>query len=462
MRRAGLLIAALSASCASVDPRETLPDVRKLVGPLGSQIRWDQGSADDAQVADRVKALLSKPLTADGAVALALLRNPGLQAIYEDLGVAQADVVQAGLLKNPSLGASIHFPVGQTPSAPGNGAVEVSVSIAQDFLDIFLKPLRKKAAIAQLDQAKARVAGAVVDLAVEVRNAWFSALGAEQVRELQQMVLEARLASAEFSGRQHRAGNINDLVWLSEENSAEQARFDAARADAHLVVARERLTRLMGLWGAEATFQLAGPMPEVPREEMSLDDVEQRAVARRLDLRAAQAEIEVLAQQLALASGGRYVPAFEVGASYERDPEGNRVFGPDVKLELPLFDQGQARIARGEGLLRQARKRAADLAISIRSDVRTQRSRILLQRAAVERYKAVVVPLRERMVRLTQQQYNAMQLGLMQLLQAKQQQVIAYQEYIEAVRDYWIARGDLERSIGLSAPAENMDRSAAK
>jgi len=462
MKRAGLLILALSASCASVDPRETLPDVRKLSGPFGSQLHWDQDTAADAQVADRVKTLLAKPLTADGAVALALLRNPGLQAVYEDLGVAQADVVQAGLLKNPTIGASLHLPVGQSPGSPGNGAVEVTLSIAQDFMDIFLKSLRKKAAAAQLEQAKARVAGSMVDLAVEVRNAWFSALAAEQVHELQQMALEGRIASAEFSMRQHRAGNISDLAWLTEENSAEQSRFEAARSEAQLVVARERLTRLMGLWGAEATFTLAGPMPEVPPDEMSLDEVEQRAVAGRLDLRAAQAEIEVLTQQLALASGGRYVPAFEVGVTYERDPEGNRVFGPDVKLELPLFDQGQARIARGEGLLRQARKRAADLAISIRSDVRTQRSRVKLQRASVDRYKAVVVPLRERIVRLTQQQYNAMQMGLMQLIQAKQQQVSAYQEYIEAVRDYWIARGDLERSVGLSAPAENMERSAAK
>jgi cobalt-zinc-cadmium efflux system outer membrane protein len=140
--------------------------------------------------------------------------------------------------------------------------------------------------------------------------------------------------------------------------------------------------------------------------------------------------------------------SIDLGANGHRDPDGPVTLGPTVDLELPIFDQKQAEVAKLRAQLRAAQHRADALAISIRSQVRQARSRLMAARMTVDCYARTLVPLRERIVALSQEQYNAMLLGVYQLLQAKQNETNSYREYIEAVRDYWIARADLERAIG--------------
>jgi cobalt-zinc-cadmium efflux system outer membrane protein len=131
-----------------------------------------------------------------------------------------------------------------------------------------------------------------------------------------------------------------------------------------------------------------------------------------------------------------------------------------VTLSLPIFDQGQASVARVRALRRQSEHRLDALAVEVRSQVRIARDRVVLSRKLADGYRSALVPLRERIVALSQQQYDAMLLGVYQLIAAKQNEVDAYREYIEAVRDYWVARSDLERAVGgrigpppVSAPA---------
>ena len=138
----------------------------------------------------------------------------------------------------------------------------------------------------------------------------------------------------------------------------------------------------------------------------------------------------------------------QAGANLEVETGHGPAAGPALELELPIFDQGQAESARKAALFRQSRHRLAQLAIEARSQVREARSRLLATRAVVERYRDVLIPIRERIVVLSQQKYNAMLMGVYELLLAKQSEVNTYREYIEAVRDYWIARSDLERAAG--------------
>jgi cobalt-zinc-cadmium efflux system outer membrane protein len=139
-----------------------------------------------------------------------------------------------------------------------------------------------------------------------------------------------------------------------------------------------------------------------------------------------------------------------VQAELEVDPlkSGHVALGPGGSIGLPLFDQGQAAVARARALLRQSQRRLDALAIEVRSEVRVAGARVALARQVVDRYRKTLIPLRERIVALSQQQYDAMLLGVYQLIVAKQNEVSAYREYIEAVRDYWIARSDLERAVG--------------
>ena len=176
-------------------------------------------------------------------------------------------------------------------------------------------------------------------------------------------------------------------------------------------------------------------------------------MARRLDLAAAHSEAQALEQAASAAGITRFIPALEVGVSTERDAEGTRVTGPSVTVELPLFDQGQGRVARLAAQVRQARAREAELAVNVRAEVRTLRTRLLATRGVVEHYRTVLLPLRERVVQHALLRYNSMLLGVFQLLVARREQIDAYRDYLDSVRDYWTTRAELERAAGGSLMA---------
>jgi cobalt-zinc-cadmium efflux system outer membrane protein len=178
------------------------------------------------------------------------------------------------------------------------------------------------------------------------------------------------------------------------------------------------------------------------------------AVAQRLDLAAAGKEWQALADALGVARDWRFLLAADVGASAERELDGVWVFGPSLGFELPIFNRRGAEIAALQSELRRAEHRLTALAVEIRGEVRSARSRMAFAREAAESYRDTLVPLRERVVALTQEAYNFMLVGQFELLQAKREEIEAYRGYVGAVRDYWIARTDLERAVGGRLDAE--------
>jgi cobalt-zinc-cadmium efflux system outer membrane protein len=430
--------------CASTSPAPAFHDVAAAVEQRsGHRVAWDAGTGEDAQVQRAVEGMLSHPLTVDEAVQIALLRNESLLATYEELGVGQADLVQAGLLKNPVFGLAL------APSEYDTLQPPIIGSVAMDFLDLFTLPARKKIAATELEAVKMRVGDAVLDLAAGVRSAYFAVLGAAQVVAMRRTILEAADAAAELAKRQNDAGNLNDLDLANEQALDAQVRLDLTRAEADALAAREELTRLMGLWGTQTQWRTPDRLPELPPDEGPLDHLESLAVAQRLDLAARRREVEALARIESFVQSTRWTGTLQ--AQLEVDPTigaGHNPLGPGLTMSLPIFDQGQASVARVRALRRQSEHRLNALAVEVRSQVRLARDRVVMARKLADGYRAALVPLRERVVALAQQQYDAMLLGVYQLIAAKQNEVDAYRGYIEAVRDYWVARSDLERAVG--------------
>jgi outer membrane protein, heavy metal efflux system len=441
--------ALLAGGCASIQKERGHAEVAALVEErLGRKTRWNQGMPEDAEVSRHLDALLKEDLTSDHAVEVALLNNPALQGTYEDLGVSQADMVQAGLLSNPTFEGSIGFPIS------GSGFSENEFSLVQNFVELFTLPLRKRVAQEQFVADTLRVAHEALTTAAEVRKAFLEVQALQQLVELRRMALRAAEAAADLSARLREAGNITELELASEQAAAEGARLELAEDELALVEAREHLNRLMGLWGPRTQWTLSEKLPELPAREAPLERLESLAIRQRLDIDAARKQAALLWNALELARGTRFFGRVEVGVHTHRDADGPRLFGPTLTLELPIFDQRQALIARLEAQHRQGERRLAELSVNARSEVRVARVRLLSLRLVADRYRRVVLPLREKVVEQSQLQYNAMQLGLFQLLTARREQVEAYRGYIEAVRDYWMARADLERLVGGRLPAE--------
>ncbi len=81
------------------------------------RLHWNQGTEADREVEKAIEELLKVKLTPEAAVQIALLNNPNLQVVYEELGITQADVVEAGLLENPVLFGQARWPDNSGESA---------------------------------------------------------------------------------------------------------------------------------------------------------------------------------------------------------------------------------------------------------------------------------------------------------------------------------------------------------
>src|SRR5439155_189492 len=156
---------------------------RKLAERTSHRVHWNQGTDQDRRVAEETRRLLAEPLTAESATQIALFNNPKLQATYERLGVAQAEVVQAGLLRNPSI--SLHWGLALT----ANTLDELAGSITGAFLDLFLMPLKKKVANAEFWRAKLDVSDAVLVTIDEVRQAFYTVQASTQVAAMRRTML---------------------------------------------------------------------------------------------------------------------------------------------------------------------------------------------------------------------------------------------------------------------------------
>lgn len=437
-----LTLGLLGAGCENMKPELGFDDVRHSVGDrTGMKVHWNNGTAEDREVATAVGTMLTEELTPDKAVQVALLNNHELQAVYEELNLAQADLVQAGLLRNPILSGEIRW-----ATTAGEGPAVV-LDLTQDFLSLLSMPLRKGRAGAAFEQAKVRVTAAVVDVTAEARSAFYDYIAAEQTREMRKTVLDATAASYELAKRLRQAGNSRDLDLNNECDLHEQAKMDLALAEEDVVQARERLNALMGLWGKQTQWKAATRLPAPPTEEPAVNDLERRAVEANLDLAVAKREIEIAARSLDIAKPFAWLTDMEAGVAAEREFEGTWSVGPSLSVPVPLFDQGQGAIGKAQAQLRQAGEHYYARAVEVRSRVRAAYSVVVSSRKRALYYERVILPLRLQRVEQTQLLYNAMQVSAFQLLQAKRDQIEAGASYIEALRDYWVARSRLDQIL---------------
>lgn len=451
-----LLLLAGLAGCASVNLDAGFPEVTAAVEERSAAtIAWNRGTELDREVAERLRALLERKLTADDAVQIALLNNRDLQAMYSDLGVAQADLVQAGLLRNPVLDASVAFHLG--PVRP-----DLQLGVVFGLLDTLYVPLRKRVAAAQFEEAKLRVTGAVLDFVLEARSTFYGYQADEQMLELRTAVVEALTASFDVSRRLHAAGNITDLDLARDRAAMERAKLELRAAEVAARQSRERLNSLMGLSGMNTEWEIEQRLPDVPADPLAVTDLERSAVARSLDLAHARQRIAAVGQRLGYDRATALIPSLEVGAHAEKESDEAWGVGPSVAVPIPLFDQGQARVARSAAELRRAQQQYYALAVRVRATTRAVLERLRGAEDRARYYRDILLPLQERIVEEAQLQYNAMQLGVFDLLRDRQQQIETGVAYVEVLRDYWVARAELLHILSGRLPTSESIRPAGK
>lgn len=433
----------LSTSCTGLRRDAALGDVKALVRDrTGAELALPRTKLEQRDVEAHVAALLRKPLTASTAVQAALINNKRLRATLEELNLSQAALLEAGMLKNPSLATSLRFP-------GGGGGSNSEFGLTGDVLEWLLTPLRRKMALREYESAKARVSHEALELAAEVKTAVYEAQARRQFLRSLETAAEVNSLTSDIADRLHKAGNINSLEMLQEQTNAQQMVLELQRARAELATAREKVSRLLGLSSLEAgRLNLSEGLPALPASDPAAGRAESLALAQRQDLAAQRETVAAFEHALSLQKKTKLIPGLNLGVDTEREVDGSHVTGPTLDLELPLFNWGQARTRKAVAELAQARARLEATQAEVASDVRMAMADLRAAREMHSHVANTLLPQRQKILAETLLHYNAMQVSSIVLLRAKEDVVKAEHDAVDARRAYWVARAQLEKAAG--------------
>jgi outer membrane protein TolC len=441
-----VLSAALLGGCASFSPDGGFDVIQSATrSRIQKDVVWTRDDASRSQTQARIDALLAQPLSADDAVQIALLNNPGLQAAFNTLGIAEADWVAAQRLPNPS------FSIGRLTKG---SEVEWERSLHLSLARLLTMPMRVDIEQRLFEQTRSDLVLDVLRLAAETRKAWVIAVAASQTAQYQQHAMGAAEAGAELARRMAQVGNWSKLKQAREQSFYADAALAAARAEQARLQVRERLIRLMGLDRAD-TVQLPDRLPDLPKVLPPLPDVEQQAMDSRLDLQTMRLRTETLAKNLGLTRSTRLINVLELGILSNNSTEDPLQRGYEISFELPLFDFGETRVVQAESRYRQALERAREAAINARSEVREAYALQQSQYAIARHLRDEGVPLKQRISEETLLRYNGMLIGVFELLADARSQIAAVNAAIEAQRDFWLADADLAMAL-VGTPGQMM------
>lgn len=438
------VVIATLAGCATAPLSPPVDRVDKLVTSRTGMS--PQLARTDSKLEFASEPLPDGPLDVNNAVRIAFTHNPRLRTAYATLGIAAADVFEASRLANPRLS------LGALDSDVGGAMMRISAALVQNLSDALLLPARRELATAAARQRALAVASDLWHLAQDVGAAYFSAVGAQQQATLRGLAVSAMQRSAELAERYAATGNISRLELTLATTAVGEAELDAAMAAADADAARIRLQQVLGLHGEQQLELPASLLLPVTAED-ELADLQALAASERLDLKAATAAVAVGESTLAIQRRYRYLGTVTGGVEFERESNGEKLIGPTLNLELPVFNQGQGRIARADATLAQQQANVGLLELAIEHDIAVAHTRVLAARERVKLFQQRVVPARRDIVRRTREMQNFQVVSPFESLRARSAEFDAYSGYIDAVRDYWLARVALARAVGTALPS---------
>ncbi|HLM72085.1 MAG TPA: TolC family protein [Polyangiaceae bacterium] len=378
-----------------------------------------------------VRGMLARPLTADAAVRIAMLNNRELRAALREIGVARGHLLQAGLFPNPEIEVEV------TPRQASVDHTRIELAIEYDLTSAILAPLRERAAEGDLEAARYRAAGAAIDLGYSVRAAFYAVQASRQRLAIANQSLDTLAAGRDAARALFEAGNVPELDTAIQDAVYEGARVTVAQVELELLERRELLALLLGLsdtaWRIGAELSSAeGNLQMPPRPEA-------RALTASLELAEMRSRLTAAGGRAGLARTEGALPDISLGLRGERE-DTNWQVGAGLQVALPIFDRKQGAVTAADAEREALLDRYHGLAVDIRSALREARSRLVSAHLQTRHYDRVVVPARKRVVDQTLLQYNAMQIGIFQLLEARRGQLDAELAAVEARREYWTAK----------------------
>lgn len=455
LARSLLVLGALGLSgCAAFSPDSGMTAVSELTSQT---IRKDVAfvrTAEGAGAVDaRVRQLLSRTLTAGTAVQVALLNNKGLQAAYNELALAETDLVEQSLPPNPVFSVS---------RISGNGASEIERQVVGDILALATLPFRSDIARERFRQAQLRAALATLRLAADVRRAYVRAVAGNEMVVLLTDAKATAESTAQLAVKLGETGSVNKLDQAREQVFYAETTADLATARQAAASAREKLARLMGLWDEGLDFRLPNALPPLPRRPLALPSIEADAIGHRIDLQIARLELTALAKSLNLTEATRFITLLDLAGISRRtqDPEGApfRERGFDLQFQIPIFDGGEVRVRQAAETYNLAFNRLTGRAVNVRSEARDAYRVYRSTYDIASHYQREIIPLRKIITEEMQLRFSSMQVDIFALLTEARQRLASLRGAIDARQSFFLAQSELQTAVnGGGAPASGVD-----
>lgn len=450
-----LVLGALGLSgCAAFSPDSGMTAVSELTSQtIRKDVAFVRTAKGAAAVDARVHQLLSRTLTAETAVQVALLNNKGLQAAYNELALAETDLVEQSLPPNPLFSVS---------RISGDGASEIERQVVGDILALATLPFRSDIARERFRQAQLRAALATLRLAADVRRAYVRAVAGNEMVVLLTDAEATAESTAQLAAKLGETGSVNKLDQAREQVFYAETTADLATARQAVTSAREKLARLMGLWDDGLDFRLPNALPPLPRRPQALPSIEADAVGHRIDLQIARLELTALAKSLNLTEATRFVTLFDLAGISRRtqDPEGApfRERGFDVQFQIPIFDGGEVRVRQAAETYNLAFNRLTERAVNVRSEARDAYRVYRSSYDIASHYQREIIPLRKIITEEMQLRFSSMQVDIFALLTEARQRLASLRGAIDARQNFFLARSELQTAVnGGGRPASGVD-----
>ncbi|AOO82241.1 TolC family protein [Bosea vaviloviae] len=456
--RHALSLIALTAAlggCASFSPDGGVGTAQFLaLSELDKDAVKISNEADAISAQARVEKLLKGAVSADAAVQIALLNNRGLQASYNDLGLAEAQMVAASLPPNPRFAVS---------RLTGRLETEIERTVVASLFALATLPARREIAADTFRNAQLKAADATFKLAADTRRQFYRAVAAnQQVGYLQQAVATSE-ATSELIKRLGESGGMNKLEQAREHALYAETTAQLAKAKLQQKVERERLIRLLGLWGRDTALRLPASLPPLPARLQSAKEVEAQALKKRLDLQIARGDLDILAKRLGLTQATRFVNDVDLlgrrtadrkntftvdgDGAVQVDREKRNLKTLELEFEIPLFDFGQSKVAAAEQTYLASANRLAEKAVNIRSEAREAYTGYRGTWDIARHYQNQVLPLRKVIQDESLLQYSGMLIDVTTLIVDARARILSNAQAVEARRDFWIASVDLKHVV---------------
>lgn len=436
----------LLGACASIAQDNGFATVQDFTrDTLKKDVRWIKSDEDVRITEDQIATILKEPLTVDGAVQLALLNNRGLQAAFYGLGISAAQMVEAITPPNPTFSFS---------RLKGE-RLELERALTIDLLSLITLPLAAMVEDRRWEQAKLAAADQVLQIAADTRRAYYRAISSAQLLTYMEQTKAAAEASAEMGRRLGQTGAFGKLRQAREYVFYAETMAQLVRARQSATADRERLVRMLGLWGKNLTFTLPERLPDLPSQLTEIEGIEGKAIDQRMDIRMAKLEVEGLARSYSLTQATRFINVLEGGLTDRRETGEPKARGYEISLSIPIFDFGTTKAAHAENVYMQAVNHLSELAVNARSEVRESYETWRSNYDLALHYQRNVVPARSVISEEQLLQYNGMLVGVFELLADARDQIAAVMGSIQAQRDFWVADADLQ-AVMLSGGGRSM------